>query len=137
MNKLFIHRIKQDYLKIKKPYGKFSSAQTRKEYHMALKKLLKSILNVNCIKIKNVEFNQISSSLHIHVEITKGQRSRCPVCSRKCSGYDSTTERRAEQTARERWKIKERHASFHRIYSGHGDKKLELTVRSPCISFIT
>ena len=34
-------------------------------------------------------------------------------------------------------KIKERHASFHRIYNGHGDKKLELTVRSPDISFIT
>lgn len=62
---------------------------------MALKKLLKSILNVKCIKIKNVEFDQISSSLHIHVEITKGHRSRCPVCSRKCSGYDSTTEYRS------------------------------------------
>lgn len=87
---------------------------------MALKKLLKSILNVNCIKIINAEFDHVSSSLYIRVEITKGQRSRCPVRSRKCSGYDSTTERRAEQTARERWKIKERHASFHMIYSGHG-----------------
>ena len=62
---------------------------------MALKKLLKSILNVNCIKIINAEFDHVSSSLYIRVEITKGQRSRCPVCSRKCSGYDSTTEHRS------------------------------------------
>ena len=62
---------------------------------MALKNLLKSILNVNCIKIKNIEFNQISSSLYVHVEITKGKKSRCPICGRKCSGYDSTNERRS------------------------------------------
>ena len=62
---------------------------------MALKKLLKSILNVNCIKIINAEFDHVSSSLYIRVEITKGQRSRCPVCGRKCNGYDSTTEYRS------------------------------------------
>lgn len=62
---------------------------------MALKKLLKSILNVKCIKIINAEFDYVSSSLYIRVEITKGQRSRCPVCSTKCSGYDSTTEYRS------------------------------------------
>ncbi|WP_238560817.1 hypothetical protein, partial [Sharpea azabuensis] len=61
---------------------------------MALKKLLKSILNVNCIKIKNVEFDRISSSVFIQVDVTKGQKSRCPVCGKKCSGYDSTTEHR-------------------------------------------
>ena len=62
---------------------------------MALKKLLNSILNVNCIKIINAEFDHVSSSLYIRVEITKGQRSRCPVCGRKCNGYDSTTEYRS------------------------------------------
>ena len=62
---------------------------------MALKKLLKSILNVNFIKIKNIDFDQISSSLRIHVEITKGQRSRCPICGRKCVGYDSISEFRS------------------------------------------
>ena len=62
---------------------------------MALKKLLKSILNVNFIKIKNIDFDQISSSLHIHVEITKGQRSCCPICGRKCVGYDSISEFRS------------------------------------------
>ena len=62
---------------------------------MALKKLLKSILNVNCIKIINAEFDHVSSSLYIRVEITKGQRSRCPVCGRKCNGYDSITEYRS------------------------------------------
>lgn len=59
---------------------------------MALKKLIKSTLNVNCIKIKNVEFDQISSSIYVHVDITKGQRSHCPICGKKCSGYDSITE---------------------------------------------
>ena len=62
---------------------------------MALKKLLKSILNVNCIKIINAEFDHVSFSLYIRVEIKKGQRSRCPVCSRKCNGYDSTAEHRS------------------------------------------
>lgn len=62
---------------------------------MALKKLLKSILNVNCIKIINAEFDHVSSSLYIRVEISKGHRSRCPVFSRKCSGYDSITEYRS------------------------------------------
>lgn len=62
---------------------------------MALKKLLKSILNVNCIKIKNVKFDQITSSVFIHVDITKGQKSRCPVCGKKCTGYDSTTQNRS------------------------------------------
>ena len=70
------------------------ASKLRKEYHMALKKLLKSILNVNCIKIKNVEFDRISSSVFIQVDVTKGQKSRCPVCGKKCSGYDSTTEHR-------------------------------------------
>lgn len=70
------------------------ASKLRKEYHMALKKLLKSILNVNCIKIKNVEFDRNSSSVFIQVDITKGQKSRCPVCGKKCSGYDSTTEHR-------------------------------------------
>ena len=61
---------------------------------MALKKILKSVLNVNYIRIKNVEFDSISSSLHIYVDITKGQKSRCPICGKKCSGYDSPTEKR-------------------------------------------
>lgn len=62
---------------------------------MNIKKLLKSILNVNCIKIKNVKFDQITSSVFIHVDITKGQKSRCPVCGKKCTGYDSTTQNRS------------------------------------------
>lgn len=62
---------------------------------MALKKLLKSILNVKCTTINNVEFDQNTSSLFIYVDITKGQKSRCPICGKKCSGYDSTTEQRS------------------------------------------
>lgn len=62
---------------------------------MALKKLLKYLLNVNCIKIINIDFDLSSASLYIFVEATKGQKSRCPICGKKCSGYDLITERRA------------------------------------------
>lgn len=61
---------------------------------MALKKLLKSILNVNYIKINSVEFDSFSSSLYIFVSITKGQKGRCPYCGKKCKTYDHTTKRR-------------------------------------------
>lgn len=61
---------------------------------MAIKTLLKSILNVNCIKIKNIEFIQSTQSLFICVETTKGKKYRCPICNKKCPGYDSTTKSR-------------------------------------------
>lgn len=65
-----------------------------RNYHMALKKILKSILNVNYIRINNVTFDSSSSSLFIHADITKGQKQRCPLCGKKCSGYDSTSMQR-------------------------------------------
>ncbi len=55
---------------------------------------LKSLLNVNCIKIKNAKFNQITSSLYVHADMAKGQKSHCLICGRKCNGYDSVTEQR-------------------------------------------
>ncbi len=61
---------------------------------MALKKLLKSVLNVKYITILNVTFDEEMSSLHINIQPTKGQVNRCPVCSKKCSGYDTTTKQR-------------------------------------------
>ena len=83
---------------------------------MSIKKLLKKLLNVKCIKIISLAFDESIQSLLIHVEPTKGQKRRCPICGKKCSGYDSTTESR-------RW----RHLDFgscgvyitadvHRIY---------------------
>lgn len=58
---------------------------------MALKNLLKSILNVKYIKILNVSFDEGNSSVHIYVQPTKGKLHRCPICGKKCSCYDSTT----------------------------------------------
>lgn len=61
---------------------------------MANKNLLKTILNVNCVKIKNWKIDLSKSTIYIHVDMTKGQKRRCPVCGKKCKGYDSTTELR-------------------------------------------
>lgn len=58
---------------------------------MAIKTILKSILNVNYIKIISQDFDESSASLFIEVHITKGKMKRCPICGEKCSGYDSTT----------------------------------------------
>lgn len=61
---------------------------------MSLKKILKSILNVNYIKIISCNFNQNNQSLYIHVDMTKGKKHRCPICGKKCSGYDVITKKR-------------------------------------------
>lgn len=61
---------------------------------MTIDNMLKLILNVKFIKIISLNFDKPSASLFIRVDITKGKRSCCPNCKRKCSGYDSTTQRR-------------------------------------------
>lgn len=58
---------------------------------MAIKNILKSILNVNGIKINSVSTNECGDSIYIHVSLTKGQKSHCPICGKKCSGFDSTS----------------------------------------------
>lgn len=58
---------------------------------MAIKNILKFILNVKYIKIVSITFDQIESSLSIHVDMTKGKKYRCPICGKKCKGYDRTT----------------------------------------------
>lgn len=58
---------------------------------MSFKKLLKKLLNVNCIKILSLSFDETSQSLLVHVEATKGKKSRCPICGKKWPGYDKTT----------------------------------------------
>ena len=61
---------------------------------MTIKRLLKSLLNVNKIKINNCEFNTLTQELYIYASLTKGQRNRCPICHRKCKGYDTITPER-------------------------------------------
>ena len=75
----------------KKAYGIFLAVQTERKYHMLHKKLLKKLLNVNCITIINVSFEPTSQSFYIQIKATKGQQKRCPICGRKCNGYDTTT----------------------------------------------
>ena len=58
---------------------------------MSPKKLLKRLLNVNCIKIIDASFEVTSQALYIHIKATKGKQKRCPICGRKCTGYDATT----------------------------------------------
>ena len=57
----------------KKTYGIFLAVQTERKYHMSPKKLLKRLLNVNCIKIIDASFEVTSQSLYIHIKATKGK----------------------------------------------------------------
>ena len=61
---------------------------------MSLTKLLKFALNVNRIKIISVETDEVNQSIYINVEMTKGKKKRCPICGKKCPGYDSTTSKK-------------------------------------------
>lgn len=73
---------------------------------MALKKVIKSVLNVKYIKIKNIEINNEELSLNIHVEATKGHQCRCPICKQKSVGYDQIhTERKWRSLDLGGWKV--------------------------------
>lgn len=61
---------------------------------MAIKNILKSILNVNCTEIISFNFDQSNSSLFIYVTMTKGKKNRCPICGKKSKGYDTTSTNR-------------------------------------------
>lgn len=65
---------------------------------MTIKKLLKSLIKVKPIKILNYHFNEIENALYIHVSLTKGQRHRCPICHKRCPGYDTITIQRRWRT---------------------------------------
>ena len=60
----------------KKTYGIFLAVQTERKYHMSPKKLLKKLLNVNCIKIIDASFEVTSQSLYIHIKATKGKQNK-------------------------------------------------------------
>ena len=61
---------------------------------MAMKTILKKLLNVKYMKVNRVNFDGENSTLYIHVESTKGKKKLCPICGKKCRGYDSTTKSR-------------------------------------------
>lgn len=65
---------------------------------MAIKTILKQLLNVNGVKINTLDFEITTSSLYIRMEPTKGRRKRCPICGKKCPRYDTRTSARKWRT---------------------------------------
>lgn len=65
---------------------------------MTMKKILKKILNVKYIKIICQNFDEVTATYYIYVDITKGQKMKCPICGKKCKGYDTTTLKRKWRT---------------------------------------
>lgn len=55
---------------------------------MTTNNILKSILNIKNIRITNTTFNESNHALYIHVTLYKSAQSRCPICGKKCPGYD-------------------------------------------------
>ena len=58
---------------------------------MTIKSLLKELIGVNNIKVKNCELKTNSKNireLFIHVEPHKREQNRCPICGKKLPGYD-------------------------------------------------
>ena len=62
---------------------------------MTINKLSKKILNVNKASIKNIEINKKQNAIFFEVEIYKGAKRRCPICGKRCSGYDTISAKRA------------------------------------------
>lgn len=65
---------------------------------MAIKRLLKSALNVKGVKVEKIDFCKETKEISIRVSLLKGHINRCPVCGKKCSGYDITTKERRWRT---------------------------------------
>ena len=75
--------------------------------HMAIKRLLKKTLNVNGVKIEKYSYDPNDDSIYIYVSLLKGHKNRCPVCGKKCSGYDQTTVER-------KWRALD--INWHKVY---------------------
>ena len=58
---------------------------------MTSKTVIKKILGVKKIKIEDLRFDDNDETLYVHVSLTKGQRYRCPICHKRCKGYDTIT----------------------------------------------
>lgn len=63
---------------------------------MTIKSLLKKLIKVNGVKFININYDTTikGNRTIVDVELTKGKKGRCPICEKKCSGYDTTTENR-------------------------------------------
>ena len=62
---------------------------------MTINKLSKKILNVNKASIKNIEINKKQNAIIFEVEMHKSSKHRCPICGKKCSGYDTISVKRS------------------------------------------
>ena len=58
---------------------------------MTSKTVIIKILGVKKIKIEDLRFDDNDETLYIYVSLTKGQRYRCPICHKRCKGYDAIT----------------------------------------------
>ena len=78
------------------------SCQKERGEHMAIKRLLKKLLKVNCVKIIGLEITEKNQELLVYLESTQGQKSRAlfvarnvPVTTKppsKRNGEDLTSE---------------------------------------------
>ena len=60
-------------------------------------KIFKKIFNVNKVKIKDINLYDDykgQSHLKISIDLYKSEKCRCPICNKKCKGYDSPSYKR-------------------------------------------
>lgn len=67
---------------------------------MTINSLLKKITYVNGVKFKNIENVKINeqTAFIATVELKKSESNKCPICRKKCPGYDFITENRKWRT---------------------------------------
>ena len=64
---------------------------------MATNTILKNILNVKGIILEKADISLDDKQvvhLHVNVRVTAKERNRCPICGKKCAGYDSPHSRK-------------------------------------------
>lgn len=67
---------------------------------MTTNSLLKKVTHVNGVKFQNIEEIKINgqTTFLATIELKKSESKRCPICGKKCPGYDTTTENRRWRT---------------------------------------